>query len=248
MMNRVTLSAFVEELSSLMKLAEKREKKQPYVMRALLTLPALGANALVDMPAGAVENFVEKKLLGASARAAHAATGVVPMWRKALGQGTGYAGAALSAPIFYDGFKDATSKDEKTRRRGLLKLTLSGATNSIVGGLAEGATEGGLSKGIKRAKFKYFAGLPALAGAYYSARKIGRGETNTKDQLITGALVGAAVGGIKGAAEAAYEGKSLFKTDPKTFRKLLLARAGGRIASGAVKGIAGAYIIKKMTE
>lgn len=232
----------------------------PYWKQTLVAAPVFGAKALIgDLPKGAVEHAVERKVEGSP-----------HPWGKLLREGVvgrgggraiGGALGILTAPMYIQGLRMAASKDTSERNKGIGLLGLSstilatqkgafeGYRHSRVEGLShlESAAKG-LGLGLVRSGYKLPAalavGMGVAAGRHHSEEHKSSPVTKFVMPAVTGAGVGALGRGVEHlSAHLATHGRAGL-TDG--LRKALPAAAGGA-AGGAIGGLVLAGVVEQAT-
>jgi len=203
-----------------------------------------------DLPKGAIEVAVEKKLLKPS-------SGLARNFVKGLaGRGSGRAIGAglgvLTAPIFLRGMQLASSKNKAERRKGVAMLGGVGSVFALQKGVIEGAqaarAEGaslisGLGRGLRlggfRALYKTPAALALALGVAAGRRKSKDEGGNSYSKFILPTIAGAGVGALSRASEDVIERaatKGLGGNILRAVRKSIPAGVGGA-AGGAFGGL-----------
>ena len=228
---------------------QRKERKQFNYLPALTaSAPAFAAKALIgDLPKGAIEHAVEKKLVkpGSSftSNFTHGLRG------RGAGRAMGAGVGVLTAPLFLHGIRLAGSDDKSDQRKGLALIGGTGATFAFQKALLEkiqasrAAGKGisaGVGKGLRiggfRALYKTPAAL-AMGLGVAAGRKRAKKSDSKVDKFLLPAAVGAAAGGLSRGSEDVVARLGRGKGGlMRRIQKALPATAGG-VAGGALGGL-----------
>jgi hypothetical protein len=229
----------------------KNTDNKSYAKQVALVAPAFMAKSVLgDLPKGAVEFAVEKKV-GGSNKSFRSLLGAGLKGRgggRALGAGLG----VLTAPMFLKGVELASSKKKSDRKKGIALLAGSSASFAGTKGLTEGFVESrtsrkakglpksfkaDLASGARRGSLKTLIKTPSalLMGASIAASRRKSKGGKSKGKFIMPAVAGAAIGAGSKGMETALS-RALYKT-PISKKRLMSAMAGGG-AAGALGGLA----------
>jgi hypothetical protein len=236
------------------------DKQHPYWKQTLLAAPVFGAKALIgDLPRGAVEQAVERRLGGSRAP-----------FKKLLSQGLrgrgggraiGGALGILTAPLYLRGIQLAGSKTKSDRAKGLALLGLSSSIFVGQKGLIEGyrsartagagsrraLAKGGLL-GLTRSIYKAPAAL-ALGMSVAAGRNKAKRQGNVYTKFVTPALYGSAIGAVSRGVEDVVD-QMASKGRPKGVKGFVRAirRAGPAMGGGAAGGLLGGLVLSGVVD
>lgn len=236
------------------------DKQHPYWKQTLLAAPVFGAKALIgDLPRGAVEQAVERRLGGSR-------TSFKKLFSQGLrgrggGRALGGALGILTAPLYMRGIQLAGSKNKSDRTKGLALLGLSSSIFVGQKGLLEGyrsarvagmgssraLAKGGLL-GLTRSIYKAPAAL-ALGMSVAAGRNKAKEKGNPYTKFVTPALYGSAIGAVSRGAEDVVD-RMASKGSPKGVKGLVRAirRAGPAVGGGAAGGLLGGLVLSGVVD
>lgn len=234
---------WASEYWELLKQASEREKKDSYPRRMLASAPFAAAQALADVPRGAVDASVDNLVRGGATKRPVLATGV--------GRGAGrFAAGSVSSPMFLSGIKDLKSEDPDKKRRGYAKVVGSGVAFSASRAGIEAATlskgSGNLGKNLLNIAGPRTA--LGLGSAVLTAKSVADSSKKTNSGNEPSALkrygLPAAVGGLTGLGEGAFE--EAWKHRGKTTARGALAAGAGKGAAGVLGGLVLTEAVKRL--
>lgn len=235
----------------LIKLAAEIREKKTYPAQVLALAPAFAVKSFGELPKGAIEASIEKRLLGDPTTAAlrHARASVLGApatprgaWRRGAGRAMGGVAGLATAPLFFEGLKDLQSDDPNRKRIGAAKVVGSGTLFQFGKGGFEALMEGGRAGSLGGASRKALVNAaPSLMLAYGVTRK----KKQEKPSYLAGAAMGTVGGALKGAIEGGLEGRSL-SLNRNALGRLAAGRAAGRAAAGALGGLVLTGVLDKL--
>lgn len=247
----VTLAAFASEFVKIAE-AQKHEQKPGYLRAVVAGLPVVTAQALSDIPEGAIERGTENLIRRAGSLKAHGSASHLGGLRFASRIGAG----AITTPLFISGMQDiSAAKSKKDENRGLSKLLAAGAVYTGFRSGIESKFDPAVSHLPSAQKFKRVIGPKALmgiGGAALTGLTVGKSlqdkgkKESFSNEYLKPAAIGAVLAGGKGAVEGGLEhGFKNLAHSPKA-RWAVGARVGGKAVAGAAATLFLSRLMKKV--
>jgi len=217
---------------AMVKVAE--EKQRSYAHKAVAALPLAAAQAIGDIPKGAIERGTEQAAMGKKPRLKDALRLGKAKSISRLGVG------AVTTPMFLSGIEDLQSKDKKKKREGAAKVVGAGTAFSATKGGLEAAIDKGIrSPQVGKAVKGAFGArmVTGAAGGLLTAKAIAKSldrKPKSESQRKKDAVKPYAVGGAIGLAEGAGESALAKGLRSKGARRAAMSKGLGRAAGGVV--------------
>ena len=235
-------------------MTEKADKQQGYFPTMAAAAPVFAVKALVgDLPKGAIEYGVQKKLLGGKGSLAKYT--YKGLRGPATGRAIGGVAGILTAPLFLKGTALMQSKNKEDKLRGAAYIGAStaayaggkGFLEKFIGARAEGvsplvAATRGAVLGAVRSAYKMPIALATAAAVAAGRRKAAKEkEPNAATKFVTPMAVGMGAGALSRAIEEAAEMATTRHGRVSPFSRggvrRLSAAAGGGAAGGLLGGL-----------
>lgn len=237
-------------------MADNKEKQKGYFPTVAATAPVFAVKALVgDLPKGAIEYGVQKKLMGGKKSFFRYTYG--GLRGPAAGRAIGGVAGILTAPLFLKGTELMQSDDKKGKARGAAYIAAStaayagskGFLEKFLGARAEGlsplsAAAKGALLGAVRSSYKLPIALATAAAVAAGRRKKDNEEKpSAARKFITPMLVGMGSGAASRALEEAVDMSAFSRGRVSPFTRKGIRRVSAAAGGGAAGGLLGGLVL-----